>query len=115
MTKRQTRLQRSLPAPLDAIVGQIETEIGELFGADGEPDADSGAELGVPERVLAPHGPGDDGRAENAVREILTEIGEDPDREGLVATPARVHRMYRELLAGYQVDPGRLLNGAIFE
>jgi GTP cyclohydrolase I len=57
----------------------------------------------------------ENGRVERAVREILREIGEDPTREGLRATPARVHRMYRELLAGYQVDPERLLGGAIFE
>ncbi len=50
-----------------------------------------------------------------AVRLILQEIGEDPDREGLVGTPERVHRMYTELTAGYHVDPERLVNGAIFE
>ncbi len=47
--------------------------------------------------------------------EILLEIGEDPDRQGLVGTPARVHRMYTELTAGYHVDPERLINGAIFD
>ena len=55
------------------------------------------------------------GRVEDAVREILTEIGEDPDRQGLVGTPERVHRMYTELTAGYHVDPDRLINGAIFD
>ena len=49
------------------------------------------------------------------MREILLEIGEDPDRQGLVGTPARVHRMYTELTAGYHVDPERLINGAIFD
>ena len=52
---------------------------------------------------------------EDAVREILREIGEDPGRQGLLATPARVHRMYQELTAGYHVDPERLLNDAIFD
>ena len=52
---------------------------------------------------------------EDAVRRILHEIGEDPDREGLRATPGRVHRMYAELTAGYHVDPERLINGAIFD
>ena len=53
-------------------------------------------------------------RIEHAVREILTEIGEDPDREGLRGTPERIHRMYHELTAGYHVDPDRLINGAVF-
>jgi GTP cyclohydrolase I len=105
-------MAKRLPAPLDAIVGQIETEIGELFGADGADEADpAAAVVGAGAAVL----PEQDGRIEQAVREILTEIGEDPTREGLRATPARVHRMYRELLAGYWVDPDRLLNNAIFE
>ncbi len=52
---------------------------------------------------------------ESAVRRILIEIGEDPDREGLVRTPERMHRMWHELTAGYKVDPDRLLNGAIFD
>ena len=51
----------------------------------------------------------------SAVRRILQEIGEDPDREGLRGTPDRVHRMYAELTAGYHVDPERLVNGAIFD
>ena len=55
------------------------------------------------------------GRVESAVREILGEIGEDPDRPGLEGTPERVHRMYMELTAGYHVDPERLINGAIFD
>jgi len=41
-------------------------------------------------------------RIENAVREILIAIGEDPDREGLVETPARVARMYEEVFAGLE-------------
>ncbi|MEA2622214.1 MAG: cyclohydrolase [Chloroflexota bacterium] len=55
------------------------------------------------------------GPVEAAVREILVEIGEDPDRQGLARTPERVHRMYAELTAGYHVDPERLVNGAIFD
>jgi GTP cyclohydrolase I len=55
------------------------------------------------------------GRVEAAVREILSEIGEDPERQGLVGTPGRVHRMYAELTAGYQVDPDALVNGAVFD
>lgn len=43
-------------------------------------------------------------RIERAVREILLAIGEDPDREGLVDTPARVARAYREIFAGMGQD-----------
>ena len=44
-------------------------------------------------------------RAEAAVRELLTAVGEDPDREGLVETPARVARAYAEVFAGLHEDP----------
>jgi GTP cyclohydrolase IA len=50
-----------------------------------------------------------------AVRVILEEIGEDPDRQGLVKTPDRVSRMYEELTAGYRTDPVKLINGALFD
>ncbi len=46
-------------------------------------------------------------RIENAVREILFAIGEDPDREGLRETPNRVARMYKELFKGLSQDPRR--------
>ena len=48
-------------------------------------------------------------RIEAAVREILIAVGEDPDREGLVETPARVARMYEEIFAGLNDDPTRHL------
>src|ERR1700677_4031735 len=44
-------------------------------------------------------------KIERAVREILQAIGEDPDREGLLKTPNRVARSYRELMAGLRTDP----------
>ena len=44
-------------------------------------------------------------RIERAVREILTAVGEDPDREGLIETPARVARMYAEIFGGLHIDP----------
>jgi GTP cyclohydrolase I len=44
-------------------------------------------------------------RIEAAVREILTALGEDPDRNGLVDTPARVARMYEEITVGLREDP----------
>jgi GTP cyclohydrolase I len=52
---------------------------------------------------------------EAAVREILLDIGENPDREGLLKTPDRVARMYDELTAGYHTDPVKLINGALFD
>src|SRR5437868_12546987 len=44
-------------------------------------------------------------RIEHAVREILSAVGEDPDREGLKETPARVARMYAEMFSGLKQDP----------
>jgi GTP cyclohydrolase I len=51
---------------------------------------------------------------EEAVRTLLSNVGEDPDREGLQRTPERVARMYDELLAGYHTDPVKLINDALF-
>ncbi|MEV4944141.1 GTP cyclohydrolase I FolE [Streptomyces sp. NPDC053755] len=51
----------------------------------------------------------DEKRAENAVRELLIAVGEDPDREGLRETPARVARAYRELFAGLWQKPEEVL------
>ena len=44
-------------------------------------------------------------RIERAVRDILAAVGEDPDREGLLETPARVARMYAEMFSGLAQDP----------
>ncbi|HEY7600646.1 MAG TPA: GTP cyclohydrolase I FolE [Candidatus Limnocylindrales bacterium] len=102
MRGRIERMQRNLPDEVRHVVAEIEREVGE----DGhQPELDSaqrGAAAGAAE-------------VEEAVRQILLEIGEDPAREGLAETPARVHRMYRELTAGYHVDPERLVGGAIFD
>jgi GTP cyclohydrolase I len=51
----------------------------------------------------------DQARAEAAIRELLIACGEDPDREGLRETPARVARAYREMFAGLFVDPDTVL------
>jgi GTP cyclohydrolase I len=101
-----------LPSNIRRIVDEIETEIGDEPGYEASLIEGEGAG-GV--RRGSTHATPADGRVEAAVREILTEIGEDPDREGLVGTPERVHRMYTELTAGYLVDPERLINGAIFD
>jgi GTP cyclohydrolase IA len=52
----------------------------------------------------------DQQRAEAAIRELLFAIGEDPERDGLQDTPARVARAYREMFAGLYTDPDSVLN-----
>jgi GTP cyclohydrolase I len=52
----------------------------------------------------------DQQRAEAAIRELLFAIGEDPDRNGLQDTPARVARAYREMFAGLYTDPDSVLD-----
>jgi GTP cyclohydrolase I len=51
----------------------------------------------------------------NSVTDILKAVGEDPKREGLLNTPNRVAKSYDELLAGYRIDPYKLINGALFD
>jgi GTP cyclohydrolase I len=59
--------------------------------------------------------PVDHARIERAVREILVAVGEDPDREGLQETPARVARMYAEMFGGLRQDPKQHLRKAFTE
>jgi GTP cyclohydrolase IA len=54
-------------------------------------------------------------RIESLVHELLAEVGEDPAREGLVHTPARVAGSLRFLLSGYDLRLEAIVNGAIFE
>lgn len=51
----------------------------------------------------------DKAKIERAIRDILEAIGEDPDREGLVDTPKRIAKMYEEIFAGLNEDPGEHL------
>jgi len=51
---------------------------------------------------------------ENLVREILIRLGEDPQREGLLRTPERVHHAFQFLTKGYQQDPDAMLKNALF-
>ena len=51
----------------------------------------------------------DEARVEAAIRELLVAVGEDPDREGLRETPARVARSYREIFAGLYQEPADVL------
>ncbi len=55
------------------------------------------------------------GTIQQAVQNILTEIGEDPQRDGLRRTPERVARMYNELMMGYSMDIETIINGALFD
>ncbi|GAA2430686.1 GTP cyclohydrolase I FolE [Streptomyces macrosporus] len=57
----------------------------------------------------SPVGEFDEKRAENAIRELLLAVGEDPDREGLRDTPARVARAYKEIFAGLRQRPEDVL------
>jgi GTP cyclohydrolase I len=97
-----------LPPNVRRLVDEIESEIGETDLAIDDITGSRG-------RDRAGESSTDNGKVESAVREILVEIGEDPDRQGLIGTPDRVHRMYMELTAGYHVDPERLINNAIFD
>lgn len=54
--------------------------------------------------------PYDAARAEAAIRELLLAVGEDPEREGLRDTPARVARAYQEIFAGLRQDPRDVLS-----
>jgi GTP cyclohydrolase I len=67
-------------------------DVGSLAGEEESPAAASDAPVDQP-------------RIARAVREILIAVGEDPDREGLRDTPARVARMYAELFGGLHEDP----------
>jgi GTP cyclohydrolase I len=49
------------------------------------------------------------------VRSLLVELGEDPDRQGLKATPGRMSRAYRELTDGYGVEPAEVIADAVFD
>src|ERR1700676_557960 len=60
-----------------------------------------------PDRVRRPRPSRED--AEHAVRTLISWAGDDPDREGLIETPARVVRAYEEWFAGYNEDPQELL------
>jgi GTP cyclohydrolase I len=51
---------------------------------------------------------------EEHVRQILKALGEDPDREGLAKTPHRVARALKFLTQGYQIDPAKVINDALF-
>ena len=97
--------RRDLETHVRQLVEEIET------GGDSEPTAPAD---GAKDRASTTRA-NVDGGIEHAVRQILLEIGEDPEREGLLRTPERMHKMWLELTCGYHVDPDRLINGAVFD
>ncbi len=56
----------------------------------------------------------DEKKVEKLIKELLIEIGEDPAREGLLKTPARVAKAYSYLTSGYSADMNKVINSAIF-
>ncbi|MCF2141273.1 MAG: GTP cyclohydrolase I FolE [Candidatus Lokiarchaeota archaeon] len=54
-------------------------------------------------------------KMENLIREMLIELGEDPDREGLLKTPERTAKAMKFLTQGYTQDINEVINGALFE
>jgi GTP cyclohydrolase I len=78
-------------------------ETDKLDGRDGRGPAAPSDARPQPETV-------DKARIRHAVRELLEAIGEDPERDGLRDTPARVANMYAEIFSGLYEDPGRHLN-----
>jgi GTP cyclohydrolase I len=93
------------PIATNSCIGSL---AGEIDGANGAVPTNAVPTNAAPTNAAptnaAPTGV-DLPRIERAVREILAAVGEDPQREGLLETPARVARMYAELLAGLHEDP----------
>jgi len=54
-------------------------------------------------------------RIAQLVRDLLVELGEDPNREGLLRTPERVAQAYKFLTSGYRMDPNAIVNNAVFQ
>ncbi len=54
-------------------------------------------------------------KVEDLIRQLLIEIGEDPEREGLLKTPERVAKAWEFLTSGYRKTPEEIINGAVFQ
>jgi GTP cyclohydrolase I len=67
------------------------------------------------EIVITETVPGAPGRIAERVREIIGDLGENPDRDGLTRTPERFEKALRFLTSGYQQDAAKILNGAMFD
>lgn len=51
----------------------------------------------------------------NTIKELISWLGEDPERDGLLKTPERVERSFKRLTAGYRMNPEEIIKGALFE
>ena len=65
-------------------------------------------------KVMTPKRNPENGLITSHMRDILTEIGENPDREGLASTPARFEKALKFLTSGYETDIHKIVNGALF-
>lgn len=77
--------------------------------SDNDAETDDCVHSSEPATPLPVTNPVDLPRIQRAVREILIAVGEDPDRDGLLDTPARVSRMYAELFSGLRANPAQHL------
>jgi GTP cyclohydrolase IA len=96
-----TKLSPSLSSGISSLTGNAVVSM----GTSGKPQVQSSAvqgSAGLPKPV-------DVARIERAVREILAAIGEDPNRDGLLDTPARVARAYSQIFGGLQESPAKHL------
>lgn len=59
--------------------------------------------------------PVDEAAVQRSVEDLLSAIGENPNRQGLIDTPRRVAKAYQELVSGYTTDPVNLVNNAVFD
>ena len=59
--------------------------------------------------------PVDQAAVQRSVEDLLSAIGENPNRQGLIDTPRRVAKAYQELVSGYTADPVNLVNNAVFD
>jgi GTP cyclohydrolase I len=84
--------------PANATIGDAMSDIGSLDGELADSEQAGSNEKPVEWQADLP-------RIENAVREILAAVGEDPDREGLRETPRRVAKMYAEMFSGLHKNP----------
>src|SRR6185437_10742480 len=85
------------------------TAMNEVPVAEQSPFDQPQADLLLPAKQYPQARAVDQERIERAVREILLAVGEDPDRDGLIDTPARVARMYAEQFAGLRQEPEDVL------
>lgn len=83
--------------------------------ARSHPKKDGAQRVSRPGHLRAVESPDDEFPFREYVRGLLQHIGEDPDREGLVKTPARVELSFENLTSGYRTDVDQVVNGAVFE